>query len=88
MVERYGIPPASVAVIPHGVPDLPFIDPAGVKHRFGLAGRTVVLGFGLLGPNKRYEMVIEAMARIVAQRPGGDLRHRRRNPSGGSAAAR
>ena len=69
MADRYGIPPTSIAVIPHGVPDLPFIDPARVKDRFGLTGRAVVLGFGLLGPNKRYELVIEALARIVDRLP-------------------
>jgi glycosyltransferase involved in cell wall biosynthesis len=69
MADRYGIPPASIAVIPHGVPDLPFIDPARVKDRFDLAGRAVVLGFGLLGPNKRFELVIEALAQIVDRLP-------------------
>ena len=69
LVERYRIPLASVAVIPHGVPDLPFIDPARAKDRFGLAGRAVVLGFGLLSPNKRFELVIEALARIVDRVP-------------------
>ena len=69
LVERYGIPLTSIAVIPHGVPDLPFIDPARAKDRFGLAGRSVVLGFGLLGPNKRFELVIEALARIVDRVP-------------------
>ncbi len=65
LVETYGIPMAGVAVIPHGVPDLPYIDPARAKDRFGLGGRSVVLGFGLLSPNKRFEHVIEALARIV-----------------------
>jgi glycosyltransferase involved in cell wall biosynthesis len=69
MADKYGIPPTSIAVVPHGVPDLPFIDPARVKDRFGLAGRAVVLGFGLLGPNKRYELVIDALARIVDRLP-------------------
>jgi glycosyltransferase involved in cell wall biosynthesis len=48
---------------------LPFIDPARTKDRFGLAGRAVILGFGLLGPNKRFELVIEALAQTVAQLP-------------------
>ncbi|MET1232707.1 MAG: glycosyltransferase family 4 protein, partial [Candidatus Limnocylindrales bacterium] len=69
MVERYGIPLASVAVMPHGVPDLPFIDPARVKDRFDLTGRSVILGFGLLSPNKRFELVIESLARIVPAVP-------------------
>lgn len=69
MVETYGVPLASVAVVPHGVPDLPYIDPARTKDRFGLAGRAVILGFGLLGPNKRFELVIEALSQIVAQLP-------------------
>ncbi len=69
MLETYGIPRTGVAVVPHGVPDLPFIDPARTKDRFGLAGRAVILGFGLLGPNKRFELVIEALSQIVAQLP-------------------
>src|SRR3972149_4887951 len=63
-------PPARAAPPPRrppppGVPDMPFMDPEPLKHRFGLAGRDVILGFGLLSPNKRYELVIEALPALV-----------------------
>jgi hypothetical protein len=32
-----------IAVIPHGIPDMPFLDPAFHKHRFGLDGHRVAL---------------------------------------------
>ena len=69
LAESYGIPGDRVEVIPHGVPDLPFVDPEPRKHRFGLAGRDVILGFGLLSPNKRYELVIEALPSLVRAVP-------------------
>ena len=65
LAESYGISGDLVEVIPHGVPDLPFVDPEPLKHRFGLAGRDVILGFGLLSPTKRYELVIEALPALV-----------------------
>src|SRR3972149_2161259 len=46
LAESYGIPGDLVEVIPHGVPDMPFMDPEPLKHRFGLAGRDVIPGFG------------------------------------------
>ena len=69
LAESYGIPGDLVEVIPHGVPDLPLVDPEPLKHRFGLAGRDVILGFGLLSPNKRYELVIEALPTLVRAVP-------------------
>ncbi|MGD0018638.1 MAG: glycosyltransferase [Candidatus Limnocylindrales bacterium] len=56
-------------VIPHGVPDLPLVDPGLHKPDFGLDGRSVILSFGLLGPGKGYELVIEAMSRVRRDRP-------------------
>ncbi len=67
--RTYGVDPTSVAIIPHGVPDLPLVDPEMVKPRLGLQGRTVVLSFGLLGPGKGYESVIAAMPALVAAVP-------------------
>ena len=65
----YGAETRRVAVIPHGVPDRPFADPAAFKERFGWNGRNVVLTFGLLAPNKGIETMIAAMPAIVAQQP-------------------
>jgi len=66
---HYGIDPRKVAVIPHGVPDLPFVDPELVKPSVGLDGRPAILSFGLLGPGKGYELAIRAMAAVVPQVP-------------------
>lgn len=65
----YGIGDAQILVIPHGVPDRALVDPDALKPRFGFAGRSVVLTFGLLTPGKGIEVMIEAMPRIVAARP-------------------
>lgn len=66
LLERsYGVGNGSVDVVPHGVPDLPLVDPDGVKPRLGLAGRKVILSFGLLGPGKGYESAIAAMPTVI-----------------------
>lgn len=64
--EVYGIAETKISLIPHGAPDRAFVDPDAVKARFGLAGRKVVMTFGLLGPNKGVQYMIEAMPRISA----------------------
>jgi glycosyltransferase involved in cell wall biosynthesis len=65
LVDVYGADPTRVEIIPHGVPDLPFGDPATVKTGLGMGGRHVLLSFGLVGPSKGYESVIEAMPDVV-----------------------
>lgn len=65
----YGVDPAKIDVIAHGIPDRPFHDPESAKARHGYAGRPVILTFGLLSPNKGIEIVIDAMPAILAQRP-------------------
>jgi hypothetical protein len=39
-----------IDVIPHGLPDIPSIDPNFNKDQFGVEGKTVLLTFGLLSP--------------------------------------
>ncbi len=67
--EIYGVPDAQVAVIPHGIPDVPFVDPAFYKDKFGVEGRTVLLSFGLLHPGKGIELAIRALPEILARHP-------------------
>ncbi|MDP9483505.1 MAG: glycosyltransferase, partial [Chloroflexota bacterium] len=69
LAEVYDVDPDKIRVIRHGVPDLPLVDPDGIKPELGLAGREVILSFGLLGPGKGYEQVIEAMATVRDARP-------------------
>ena len=65
----YGVDPHRLNVIPHGVPDLPLADPAVIKASLGLEGRQVILSFGLLGPMKGYELMLEALPAVIAANP-------------------
>lgn len=69
LVDVYGIDPDRIRVIPHGVPDLPFVDPDTVKPLVGLSGRPTLLSFGLLGPAKGFDLAIRAMADVVEETP-------------------
>ena len=62
-------PPAKIDLIPHGIPDIPFVDPNYYKDQFGVEGRVVLLTFGLLSPNKGIEHVLNALPRILAEFP-------------------
>jgi glycosyltransferase involved in cell wall biosynthesis len=68
--DIYAVPDAKVDVIPHGIPDIPFADSGIYKAQFGVEGRTVLMTFGLLGPGKGIEHVIEALPEIVRRHPG------------------
>ncbi len=67
--EVYAVPPEKIDVIPHGVPDLPFMDPNYFKDKFGTEGKSVLLTFGLLSPNKGIENVIRALPAILERNP-------------------
>lgn len=67
--DVYGIPDEKIDVIPHGVPDLPFMDPNYFKDIFGTQGKSVLLTFGLLSPNKGIENVIRALPAILTKHP-------------------
>ena len=67
--DVYAVPSGKIDVIPHGVPDLPFMDPNYFKDKFGTEGKSVLLTFGLLSPNKGIENVIRALPAILACHP-------------------
>ena len=67
--EVYHAPPSKIDLIPHGIPDIPFVDPNYYKDQFGVEGRTVLLTFGLLSPNKGIENVLNALPHILAEFP-------------------
>jgi glycosyltransferase involved in cell wall biosynthesis len=67
--EIYQAPPAKIDLIPHGIPDVGFVDPAYFKDQFGVEGRVVLLTFGLLSPNKGIENVLNALPQILAEFP-------------------
>ena len=63
------MPEEKIDIIPHGIPDMPFVDPNFFKDQFGVEGRTVLLTFGLLSPDKGIEYAIEALPEIVQRHP-------------------
>lgn len=63
--EIYGVDGGKIDVIPHGIPDVPLLNSDRFKEQFGVAGRQVLLTFGLIGPGKNIEYVIEALPAIV-----------------------
>ena len=65
----YGISADKIDLIPHGVIDIPFMDSNFYKDEFGVEGKTVMLTFGLLSPNKGIEHGIAAMPAILKQNP-------------------
>ncbi len=67
--EIYQAPPAKIDLIPHGIPDVGFVDPTDFKDQFGVEGKVVLLTFGLLSPNKGIEYVLNALPHILAEFP-------------------
>jgi glycosyltransferase involved in cell wall biosynthesis len=63
----HDVPDAKIDVIPHGIPSLP--DAGRSKRRLGLEGKSVILTFGLLSPDKGIEHVIDALPAILARHP-------------------
>ena len=63
--EVFSVPAEKIDLIPHGIPDLPFEKPDLYKDRFSCHGKSVLLTFGLLSPNKGFENVIQAMPSIL-----------------------
>jgi glycosyltransferase involved in cell wall biosynthesis len=63
--DIYKIPDSMISIIPHGIPDIPFVDPIFYKDKFGLEDKRVILTFGLIGPSKGIEFMIEALPKII-----------------------
>ena len=67
--DVYQAPTAKIDLIPHGIPDMPFADPNYFKDEFGVAGKQVLLTFGLLSPNKGIEYALRALPDIIREFP-------------------
>jgi glycosyltransferase involved in cell wall biosynthesis len=64
----YQVPDDKIDVIAHGIPDVAFAGPDEAKARLGFGGKSVILTFGLLSPNKGIEVMIDAMPSILERR--------------------
>ncbi|MGM0689384.1 MAG: glycosyltransferase family 4 protein [Bacillota bacterium] len=69
LTRVYRIPDDKILLIPHGAPDVPFLDSSYYKDQFQAEGRKVLLTFGLLSPSKGLEYAIEAMEKVVEIHP-------------------
>lgn len=66
LMRVHGIPASRIERIPHGIPTVPV---RGSKDQLGVDGKTVILTFGLLSPDKGIESVVEALPAILAACP-------------------
>jgi glycosyltransferase involved in cell wall biosynthesis len=69
LTEIYKAPLEKIDVIPHGIPDMPFVDPNFYKDQFGVEGKQVLLTFGLLSPHKGIENVLKALPDVLKEFP-------------------
>lgn len=67
--EVHKVGPDRIDVIPHGIPDVPFVPTEEGKRQIDAAGRPVLLTFGLLNSAKGIEQVIAALPAIAAREP-------------------
>ncbi len=65
----HDVPADKVEIIAHGIPDMPFRETDAAKAKLGFAGKTVILTFGLLSPNKGIEFMLDAMPGIIKSCP-------------------
>jgi glycosyltransferase involved in cell wall biosynthesis len=65
--DVFGVPVGKIDLIPHGIPDLPFVEPEVYKDSLSVAGKSVLLTFGLLSTNKGFENVIRALPHILSR---------------------
>jgi glycosyltransferase involved in cell wall biosynthesis len=63
----HDVPASKIDLIPHGIPALPMARSS--KHQLGVDGKSVLLTFGLLSPDKGIEHVIDALPAILERHP-------------------
>jgi len=67
--DVYEAPSEKIEFIPHGIPDIPFVDAHFYKDIFGLSDRKTLLTFGLLSPNKGIETLISILPEVTKSVP-------------------
>ena len=63
----HGVPEHKIDIIPHGIPSVPY--GSSTKKELGFKGKSVILTFGLLSPDKGIEHVIDALPAILVRYP-------------------
>ena len=67
--DIYQVPESKIALIHHGILDVPFLDPDPLKKKVAADDQIVILTFGLLSPGKGIEFMIDALPEIVGSHP-------------------
>jgi glycosyltransferase involved in cell wall biosynthesis len=65
--DVYDVPEEKIDLIAHGIPSVPSATRS--KDQLGVEGKTVILTFGLLSPDKGIEHVIDALPAILERYP-------------------
>jgi glycosyltransferase involved in cell wall biosynthesis len=65
----YDVPTRKIEVMPHGIPDFPFLETHHAKAKFDFSAKMIILTFGLLSPNKGIEIMLDAMPEIIKSCP-------------------
>ncbi|MCI0448318.1 MAG: glycosyltransferase [Chlorobi bacterium] len=63
--DVYDIGEEKINFIPHGAPDVPFLDTVYYKDKFKISDKRVILTFGLLSPGKGVEDVINSLPGVI-----------------------
>ncbi|MGZ4913389.1 MAG: glycosyltransferase [Halobacteriota archaeon] len=63
--DTFGLDKSKLTVIPHGVPDVPFVKTEWAKRYLGLSGKFVIGSYGLINPDKGIEYVLEALPSVI-----------------------
>ncbi len=69
LTKIYMVPEEKIDLIPHGIPNMPFVDPNFYKDQFGVEGKYVLLTFGLISSNKGIEYVLKALPQVLSRFP-------------------
>lgn len=69
LITKYHVSDSKVVVIPHGVPDVAYLNCPKWRGRFKLRNKTVISTFGLINQHKGIEYMIRAMPQIIKKVP-------------------
>jgi glycosyltransferase involved in cell wall biosynthesis len=70
LISAYGVNPAKISTIPHGVPGFDDISIASAKQRLDIpVDRQLLMVTGLIGPNKGIEDIIAVLPEVLAVHP-------------------
>ena len=65
----YHVPESKIALIHHGILDVPFLESDPCKSKFVADDKIIILTFGLLSPGKGIEYMVDALPKIVSSHP-------------------